>query len=164
MRIIKLALISFIILFGLVTFFSLFIPGNVRISKAMNIAEDDSTTFQQIDKLVKWIKWHPALKQVPDSEIVVQKDGSLKIQDTRISIIGSGDEEITTEIVQGERRPVISGFKIIRHPEGDSATLQWYMNFKLHWYPWEKFKSLFYENFYGVQMEQGLANLREQNH
>jgi hypothetical protein len=35
------------------------------------------------------------------------------------------------------------------------------MDFKLKWYPWEKFKSLFYENFYGVQMEQGLSNLKE---
>ena len=55
---------------------------------------------------------------------------------------------------------VISGFKTIRH-SGDSLTLQWYMDFKLKWYPWEKFRSLFYENIYGVQMEQGLSNLKE---
>jgi hypothetical protein len=58
-------------------------------------------------------------------------------------------------------RPIISGFKIIRHQQGDSATLQWYMDFELRWYPWEKFRSLFYENIYGLQMEQGLLNLKE---
>jgi len=63
-------------------------------------------------------------------------------------------------MVTEKGKPVISGFKTIRHP-GDSLTLQWYMDFKLKWYPWEKFRSLFYENIYGVQMEQGLHNLKE---
>jgi hypothetical protein len=60
-----------------------------------------------------------------------------------------------------EGRPVLNGFKFIKHAQGDSVTLQWFMDFRLRWYPWEKFRSLFYENIYGVQMEQGLGNLKE---
>jgi hypothetical protein len=63
-------------------------------------------------------------------------------------------------MVADKGKPVVSGFKTIRHP-GDSSTLQWYMDFNLKWYPWDKFRSLFYENIYGVQMEQGLSNLKE---
>jgi hypothetical protein len=35
------------------------------------------------------------------------------------------------------------------------------MDFKLRWYPWEKFKSLFFENIYGAHLERGLGNLKE---
>ena len=64
-------------------------------------------------------------------------------------------------MVTDNGRPIISVLKVIRHQEGDSSTLQWYMDFKLRWYPWEKFKSLFFENIYGFQMERGLENLKQ---
>jgi hypothetical protein len=163
MRLIKLAILSFVFLFLLVTIISLFIPGNIRISKAKNFAADDKTYFQNIEQLNKWRNWHPALKEVPENEITILKDGSIKVKDTRISVIERKPEEVITEILQHNGRPVISGFKIINHAERDSSTLQWYMDFKLRWYPWEKFKSLFYESFYGPQMEQGLTNLKQLN-
>jgi len=55
---------------------------------------------------------------------------------------------------------VINGWKIYRYSNMDSLTLQWYMDFHLKWYPWKKFGSLFFENTYGVMMEQGLNNVK----
>ena len=160
MRLLKLAILSFIILFMVVTIISLFIPSHIRISKATNIAADDTVVYSNISELSKWKNWHPALKGIPENEIQVLSGSSIKVKGTTIAITGRKDDELITEMVAGEGRPVISGFKTIRHP-GDSSTLQWYMDFKLPWYPWEKFKSLFYENIYGVQMEQGLSNLKK---
>jgi hypothetical protein len=34
------------------------------------------------------------------------------------------------------------------------------MQFKLRWYPWEKFASLLFEKQYGTQMEAGLNKLK----
>jgi hypothetical protein len=34
------------------------------------------------------------------------------------------------------------------------------MDFHLKWYPWKKFSSLFFENTYGVMMQEGLENMR----
>ena len=161
MRLLKLAILSFIVLFLLITIISLFIPGHIRISKAINIAANDNMIFEDIDDLPDWKQWHPALKDIPANEIIILKDSGIKVRGTTISVIERKEEELVTEIIKDKGRPVISGLKIIRHQPGDSATLQWYMDFKLRWYPWEKFKSLFYENIYGVQMEQGLANLKE---
>jgi len=161
MRVIKLAILSFISLFLLVTIISLFIPGHIRISKAANIAADDKVVYTYIEDILQWKQWHPALKNIPDNEFHVLKDSGVSIRGTTISIVERKNEELVTEMSTVNGRPVISGFKIIRHQQGDSATLQWYMDFKLRWYPWEKFKSLFYENIYGVQMEQGLSNLKE---
>ena len=161
MRIIKLGILSFVILFLLVTIISLFIPGKIRISKATNIAADDKIVYAYLEDLPKWKQWHPSLKNIPENEFHVLKDSGISIRGTTISIVERKNEELVTEMRTENGRPIISGFKIIRHQQGDSATLQWYMDFKLRWYPWEKFKSLFYENIYGVQMEKGLANLKE---
>lgn len=160
MRLIKLAILSFIFLFLLVTIISLFIPGQIRISKAINIAAGDSTTFKNVDDLQKWKLWHPALKDLPENEIRSSSD-RLLVKNTMISVVQRKADELVTEMSTQKGRPIESSLRLIHHPNRDSATLQWYMQFKLRWYPWEKFKSLFYENIYGVQMEQGLANLKE---
>ena len=159
MRLIKLALLSFIFLFLLVTIISLFIPGEIKISKAINIANDDTSTFAMINDLRQWRLWHPALKDMDENEIIAEAD-NIKVRNTKISVIKRGSNELLTEIATTNGQPVESQIRFIHHQKGDSATLQWYMQFHLRWYPWEKFKSLFYENIYGVQMEQGLANLK----
>jgi hypothetical protein len=35
------------------------------------------------------------------------------------------------------------------------------MDFRLRWYPWEKFSSLLFEKQYGTQMEAGLESLKQ---
>lgn len=159
MRVIKLAILSFIFLFLLVTVISLFIPSHVRISKATNLPADDTTAAANINDLTKWRNWHPGLMNVPQNEIS-NIDNGIKVKGNTIVITDRKQDELITEMKANDGRPVISGFKTIRHL-GDSSTLQWYMDFKLRWYPWEKFRALFYENIYGVQMEQGLHNLKE---
>lgn len=159
MRLIKLAAISFIILFLLVTVFSLFIPSNIRISRATNIAGDDTVVFANIKNLSNWRNWHPALKSIPENEYSSGAD-MLKVHGTTINLENVKKDEIAVKMAEDGGRPVWSGFNFIRREETDSITLQWYMDFKLRWYPWEKFRSLFYENIYGMQMEQGLNNLK----
>jgi hypothetical protein len=161
MRVIKLAILSFIFIFLLITLISLFIPGNIRISKATNIAADDKIVYTYVDELLDWKQWHPALKNVPESEFAVLKDSSIKVQGTTIRVVERKHEEIITEMATDNGTPIISVLKVIRHQAGDSSTLQWFMDFRLRWYPWEKFKSLFFENIYGFQMEEGLENLKQ---
>jgi hypothetical protein len=161
MRLIKLAILSFIILFLVVTIISLFIPGSITISKATNIGADNKSVYTYIENLSEWRLWHPALKDIPQNEVEVLDSNKIKVRGTSINVVERKQEEIVTEMTTSNGRPIISGLKVIRHPQSDSSTLQWYMEFKLQWYPWEKFKSLFFENIYGVQMEQGLSNLKE---
>jgi len=162
MRVVKLAILSFIFLFLLVTIISLFIPGNIRISKATNISAEDHFPYTYyIAQLPKWKEWHPALKNIPENDFKILPDSSISVRGTTIRIAERKKDELVTEMKTDDGRPIISGFKLIRHPQSDSSTLQWYMDFKLRWYPWEKFRSLFYENIYGLQMEQGLLNLKE---
>jgi hypothetical protein len=160
MRFIKLAILSFIFLFLQVTLISLFFPSHIRISKAVDITAAADTAEKYISNLSAWSRWHPALKEVPENEIIINQDGSLSVKGTLIRMVEKKPGEVLTEIKKGKGQSVKTGLKIIPHAGSGSLTLQWYMDFRLRWYPWEKFKSLFYENIYGVQMEQGLDNLK----
>jgi len=161
MRVIKLAIISFIFLFILVTLISLFIPGHIRISKAINTSANAQAALKYIYWPADWKTWHPALKNLAPGEITDLKNGGIQIKGTTITVDEHKQDEIIFNIKQDKQQPIISGIKLITHSQSDSLTLQWYMDLKLKWYPWEKFKSLFYENIYGVQMEQGLTNLKQ---
>ena len=165
MRIIKLAIGSFIFLFLIVTGISLFIPSHIRISKAINIYADKSFVMTQISDATNWKNWYPGL----DSTKPLYVDGKMKgvifnkndsMNQVYIKIDKESENEITAQYVNKKRRPVINGWKIISYPVTDSLTVQWYMDFHLPWYPWEKFRSLLFEKLYGSRMEQGLSNLK----
>lgn len=160
MRVLKLAILSFIFLFLLVTVISFFIPANISISKATNIASADSSVYENIRDLRWWKRWHPAFNDIAEDEISAFAD-SIRVRNTLVKVIKRHDDGLMTEIITPGNRAVSNDFRIIHYSTGDSATLHWHMQFPLRWYPWEKFKSLFYENFYGTQMEQGLSNLKE---
>jgi hypothetical protein len=155
MRIIKLGIISFIFLFGLVTVMSLFIPSHVRISRATNLAPTAGYIIQKIADTARWNQWHPGFMDSSG----VQPNYQLR----RIPVSLKKDEFVC-KVQQGERKPVNNGWKLYSNSPGDSLTLQWYMDFQLSWYPWQKFSSLFYESAYGSMMEKGMTNLKASAH
>lgn len=161
MNFIKLAFLSFLFLFVLITGISLFIPSAVRISKAVNIQAELDSVYREVSIIQNWKNWHPVLKDLPAENFIYLEDGSMQVKDNFLRIIQKNKSELIAEFKKEGGRPLVSGMKLISHPLVDSITLQWYMDFKLRWYPWEKFRSLFYENIYGVQMEQGLSNLKQ---
>jgi hypothetical protein len=151
MRLIKLAILSFIFLFIVVTAISLLIPSHIRISKAINIGAPQDSIFYFIKEKGRWPLWYPAF---------MSTDSSRKKPQIEISPKAASDSELVFQLQQEGKMPLINGWKIYHHPSTDSLTLQWYSDFHLKWYPWQKFGSLFYENTYGVMMEQGLGNLK----
>jgi hypothetical protein len=165
LRILKLALISFIILFLLITGISLFIPSNIRISKAINVNADKSALMEQISDVANWKNWYPGLDSTKPLYVNGKMKGVIFNQNDAkntvyIKIDKESENEITAEYVNKKRKPIINGWKIISYPAADSLTVQWYMDFRLPWYPWEKFRSLLFEKLYGSRMEQGLTNLK----
>ena len=53
-----------------------------------------------------------------------------------------------------------SGWNVMKNGTPYGYTVQWYMDFHLRWYPWEKFSSLLFEKRYGPLMEKGLTGLK----
>ena len=71
------------------------------------------------------------------------------------------DSLITATISSPGKNSLLNGWQFYSHQGRESYTLQWYIDFKLRWYPWEKFGSLFYEATYGKMIEQGLSNIKK---
>ena len=168
MRLFKLFIISVTILSFVVTAISLLFPSDIRISKAINMAASPGSVIQHISDPAKWKDWYPGLDSArffyPKDAVrgtgvikgFINKDSSLQF----INIIEKKNDEVIAEIRSGERK-IISGWKTISYPHTDSTTLQWYMDFHLRWYPWEKFRSLLFEPTYGPGMEKGLNNIKK---
>ena len=152
MRLIKLALISIIIIFLIATGFSLLIPSHIRISKAINLHTSKDQIFPLIKNKEEWKSWHPAF---------IQNDSTPKFDSIHIVSQQQTDSELIMQLQQGKKDVVTNGWKVYEYKGVDSVTLQWYMDFNLKWYPWKKFGSLFYENSYGVMMQEGLSNIKE---
>ncbi|MES2881757.1 MAG: hypothetical protein V4676_06390 [Bacteroidota bacterium] len=150
MRIIKLAIISFVFLFLVITLISLLIPSHIRISKAANFGLKKEAIISLVKNKESWKQWHPAF--MVDNVRWKQKISFLLLSDT--------DSIVVWKMEQPHKNAVINGWHIYEYPGADSLTVQWYMDFDLPWYPWQKFGSLFYENTYGIMMQQGLQNLK----
>lgn len=166
MRFVKLLLISGLLLFGLITAISLFIPFNVRISRATNIHAPAENIWQLVDDMNKWKEWNPFFSNLPAGTIHVSdtgagKNASMEVAGTLVQWKEKKNDERIAVMQRRNGKPMINGWKCIKHPGSDSTTLQWYMDFKLRWYPWEKFSSLVFDKSYGTKMEQGLNNIKK---
>ena len=149
MRIIKLGLISFIVIFIIITLISLMFPSQIRISRATNLPNKRDAIFVLLNDEKAW---HPAY---------LDSHSSAQMNLMKKTTIEQTDSTLVYILQQSERKKVTNGWKIYGTPASDSLTLQWYLDFRLSWYPWEKFSSLFYERTYGTMMEQGLNNLKK---
>jgi hypothetical protein len=151
-RLLKLAFISVVLLFIVVTAISFLIPSHIRISKAINIHGEKDSLLALVGDTSNWKRWHPAF---------MPNDSARSFPTVNIVQKSENDSEVVMHLQQADKPQVVNGWKVYGHPEIDSLTLQWYMDFHLKWYPWRKFGALFYENTYGVMMQEGLGNIKQ---
>lgn len=157
MKYIKLALISFVLLFLLMVIITAFIPSQVRISRAININSEIEAIHPHINDLQQWSSWNEfvsdsALKNPVFSEQMIV-DGGLKI--TRVS---SENNHIITQWDRNGKQ-VVAGFNLIDGGNGITV-LQFYFDIKLKWYPWEKISSIVFDKQLGPLMDKSLNNLK----
>lgn len=146
MRIIKLGIISLVAFAMMITLISLFFPSHVRISKAINIGAPADSVLRRLQTMSRW---HPAY------------DSSGGLPDTVLAGNRISPGEIDYTLLAEQNGSVRNGWKILSGLNPDSVTVQWYMDFKLRWYPWEKFSSMLFEGRYGPHMETGLGRLKQ---
>jgi len=164
MRVIKLAILSFIFLFLLVTTISLFIPSHIRISRATDINSTKQDVMNFISNPLKWKEWYPGADSLGILYVEGKPKGILLDSSSLLglSIFNINDSVVAvSEVGKTATQRMEMGWKVLSGENENNVVTQWYMDFKLRWYPWEKFKSLFFENIYGAHMEHGLANLKE---
>lgn len=117
--------------------------------------------MQQLSDPEKWRNWYPDARS---SNFFYENDtirGIVLDQDKKRSIVitGKKEHEVTAEYVWPNRK-ILTGWQIASSQNSNSVTVQWYIDFHLRWYPWEKFTSFMFEKVYNPQLQQGLDNLK----
>ncbi|MBL7769967.1 MAG: hypothetical protein JNK20_13370 [Flavipsychrobacter sp.] len=144
MRLIKLLLISIVFFFLLLTAFTSLIPSTVRISRAVDIQASKEEVLPYLENEQRWPEWNrwfqDSIKKI-DVRFNNKTDSSLQYQ------WATGDRNIT------------SNFMLYGVREG-TTTVQWFFEFELSWYPWEKLGSIVYDKQMGPVMDESLGNLK----
>jgi hypothetical protein len=117
--------------------------------------------MDQISNAANWKNWYPG---ADSSKFFYETDtikGLILDEHKRqyIVITGRKEDEVTAEYILPNKK-IPTGWLIAVNTEANSVTIQWYMDFHLRWYPWEKFSSFVFERVYHPQLQQGLDNLK----
>ena len=158
MKLLRFVFICFVFFALLITVFSLLIPAHIRISRATDIRASQDSVLMRIQNPAQWKNWYPGA----DSASLIYENG-------KITGIATGSNKglqlecISDSLIIAANadKKMSMGWQIFPAAAPNTTTIQWYMNFKLRWYPWEKFSSLLLEKRYGPLMEKGLSNLKK---
>ena len=163
MRVVKLAIISFIFFFLLITGISLFIPSTVRISRATGIGVTKEKVMEQLADPANWKNWFPVDAAVQPVYVGGKISGIRMDTSSAQALVfaSKNDSAVTATYIGPAAKKISTGWLVLSGSGPADVTVQWWMDFKLRWYPWEKFASLLFEKRYGTQMETGLNRLKK---
>lgn len=160
MRYIRLLVFSVVTLGLIITLISLFFPSDIHISRAVDISAGKEKVKALIAEPSNWKQWFPGA----DSAAYYIENGIVKgitsKDNSRFVIIAVSDTTVLVEHTGAKGGSSRMGWRIISSGNQPGFSLQWYMDFNLHWYPWEKFSGLILDKVYGPDMERGLGNLK----
>ena len=158
MRFLKLAIISAVVLFGVILLISLLLPSHIRVSRAIDINAPAEKIYPLVADTKQWEKWNEYIRAYHNR---IAETDVLKADEIAIFVTSKKDSLVTADWQQPSGSKFGSGFAIIGNSNGKGhTTAQWYFDFKVKWYPWEKFQSIVYDEQLGPVMEKSLANLK----
>ncbi len=158
MRFLKLAVISAVALFGIILLISLLLPSHIRVSRAIDISAPAEKIYPLLGNIKQWEKWNQYVQAYHNR---VGETDMLKADEIAIFITSNKAKLVTADWQQPSGNKFGSGFAIMGNSSKHGfTTVQWYFDFHLNWYPWEKFQSIVYDQQLGPVMEKSLAGLK----
>ncbi len=160
MRIIKLGLISLLFFSLLITLISFLFPSHVHVSRAINIHAGKDSVMAQLKEASHWKKWFPGADSMAP---FVQGDRVVGIATEpgqEWTITQSTDSSVSAVLIGPRSSNGTAGWNVLDVSDTSVVTVQWYIDFHLRWYPWEKFSGLLLEKRYCPLMEKGLTALK----
>jgi hypothetical protein len=158
----KLIIASLIIFSLVILFLFALFPSDISVSRVVQIRSSPGNVQKKISDLREWGTWNEMLPGNPGQN----KNQSGNTDSNYISrgvvsieILKSVKDTIITQWKNGEKS--FTGTYILTEMNGQSV-LEWALHFHLHWYPWEKLASMFYDKQLGPIMENSLLKLRNE--
>lgn len=158
MRVIKLGAISLVVFAVIIYLFSLLIPSQVRISRAMTIARPKDAIAGYIADMRTWPEWNKMITE-QDSLGGIFERSDYSSSRLKVKVVSAGKDSVITSWKHGNSPAIHSGFYLVQNLS-DTTVAQWYFDFQLKWYPWEKFGSIIFDQQLGPGMESSLLQLK----
>ncbi len=157
MRFLKLILISFVVLFIVVTLLGLLFPSTVIVSRAVDVnAPKDSITIL-IKNMYGWQKW---IEGMNGNNVTIESPTKAILGKTAVQIEVVNNDKIKSTWT-GTNGNIQTGTINLFNNAGQSTTVvQWEFQQQLKWYPWERFASMMNDKILGTMMEKNLNNLK----
>lgn len=163
MRVLKLAVISFIILFIVVTGIGLLFPASVRVSRATDIHAPADSVFLYMSDMKYWKFWMNGADTGAISFLTQKTSGPgtvARFGNYEVSEISVSKDSITT-VWKGQKGTIQTAVFNIIPRDANSVTVNWYFTSVANWYPWERFSSMMNDKIMGPPMESSLSNLKK---
>lgn len=164
MKLVKLALISFVFFFLLLTGISLLMPSVTHISKAIDINAPADSVYHYINNTANWQYWYADYDSSASFSPKVAGDGTVLVSNkTTVAITESLPRKIKATWQTGKGNPLDGEFNFITKDSAAYVTVQWIFTQKVKWYPWQKFASIASAKVVGPFMEKSLENLKKKS-
>jgi len=170
MRIIKQLLLGAVGLFVLVFLFSLLLPSQVRISRAVLIKQPEDTIAARLQNIRDWSNWNALLQLDAGAEFKYDGDSMVswtsqqKKESTlnRILLHPMKDTVIPFVMNLFGQKELQCGFSLSKFEGvgGKATQLEWWILEKTGWTPWEKFYGIFADRLKGPVIEKSLDQFR----
>jgi len=162
MRFIKLAGISIILLFLVMTAISALLPSIIHLSRAIDINAPFDTVYSTINDVSRWKNWYADYdtSQAAVSAKTTGKGASVTMYKTTVTITETSADKIEAVWHSGNNTPLEGEFNMIKQDSALLTTVQWKLVHHVKWYPWAKFASILSDKAAGPVMEKSLDNLK----
>jgi len=159
MKYIKLFLVSFAILFLVVTCLGLLFPSTVVVSRAVDITASKDSIYLFIKDINGWKKW---IDGVSESNLTIESPLVAKLGNTLVTISPSKatDSVINAEWQSRNGEKQESRLELYQQKGQFTAVVHWEFVQHIGWLPWERFSSMMNDKIMGTMMEKNLNNLK----
>jgi hypothetical protein len=159
MRQLKVIVLSVLILCSLIMLFSLLIPSHNKVSRAINVVAKKEVLLHELSQLQNWKNWHPLLKNKNIDSIFINNNyKEINISNTNFKISSTTDSSVNFAAKNINGEEMHSTIQILDFK--DSCIVNWYSTMDVKWYPWEKFRTIFFDNMIGPSLDSSLASFK----
>ncbi|HEY6902505.1 MAG TPA: SRPBCC family protein [Puia sp.] len=165
MKLIKFALLSFVVLFLVLTGLSMLFPSHLRVSRVTNLSAPHNKVVATISDFRTWKQWNRflhgnTLTNVRYSDPSAGKGAVLTSDELTVRETASDPDRVDLHWELKGGKEIDGGFRFATL-NADSLTVMWYFDLHFRWYPWEKLGVFVYDRKLGPAMEESLAGLKQ---
>lgn len=162
-RFIKLAVISFVVFFCLITAIGLLFSPVVTVVRQATIQAPSEKLYPLIADTKNWHLWlaDTTVKVLQVSSNTTGKGATVTINGKKVYITEVTPDYIESVWVLREGRVQTSGFYLKKDEQTGGTIVQIHFSQKLPWYPWERIAAKLNEKILGPVLETNLERLKQ---